>query len=77
MTKFFNKDRSNDTFSIQLPYLNKSGSPMCVEINQFDAENLVNSGTHKIISASDDYHVLTPIKTAATNVVFQLGCDPV
>lgn len=59
-------------YLLQLPYLNDNGAPVVVCIRKYDAENLRDNKTHKLL-ASDGVVVVTPIAAAVTNHAFQLG----
>jgi hypothetical protein len=61
-------------FSVQLPYLNDKGSPICIDTTHGYASSLVqHHKTHRLLQAEPGYYVLTPIVPARTGVVFQIG----
>ena len=64
---------TDTTYILQLPYLNDSGSPICVQIKGHNARSLRDRGTHRILDNGDGYFVVTPIMPAETNVTFQIG----
>ena len=70
MTHNFNRD--ND-YLIQLPYLNEMGNARVIGIQYYEASQLVESGSHKLLKADSHLYVLTPIKAAVVNHIFQVG----
>jgi len=71
------KYTSMNDYLLQLPYLNDEGSAIVVHIKWHDARQLVEAGTHHLLRADDGLYLVTPIKPAATNHVYQIGCDAV
>jgi len=71
------KYTSMNDYLLQLPYLNDEGSAIVVHIKWHDARQLVEASTHHLLRADDGLYLVTPIKPAATNHVYQIGCDAV
>jgi hypothetical protein len=63
-------------FLLQLPYLNDAGKPLCIGVSPHDADKLVRNGTHRTLHADGYLYVITPRVSAATDVAFQIGQDP-
>jgi hypothetical protein len=68
---------SKNDYLLQLPYLNESGSARVVTVRCYDAQQLVESGTHLLLRVDDGMYLATPIKAPAINHVYQIGCDAV
>jgi hypothetical protein len=68
---------SRNDYLLQLPYLNDEGSAIVVHVKWHDARQLVEADTHCLLRADDGLYLVTPIKPAATNHVYQIGCDAV
>ena len=68
---------SKNDYLLQLPYLNDEGSAIVVHVKWHDARQLVEADTHCLLRADDGLYLVTPIKPAATNHVYQIGCDAV
>lgn len=68
---------SKNDYLLQLPYLNDEGSAIVVHVKWHDARQLVEAGTHCLLRADDGLYLVTPIKPAATNHVYQIGCNAV
>jgi hypothetical protein len=68
---------SKNDYIMQLPYLNEDGKARVVTIRWYDARELVDDGTHRLLRADDGLYLVTPIKPAVTNHVYQIGCDAV
>lgn len=68
---------SENDYLLQLPYLNDSGSAYAADIKWYCAQALVEGGTHSLLRADDALYVVTPIKPAVTNHVYQIGSDAV
>ena len=68
---------SKNDYLLQLPYLNDNGSAHVADIKWYCAQGLVEGGTHRLLRADDNLYVVTPIKPAVTNHVYQIGCDAV
>ena len=61
-------------YILQLPYLNDSGAPVCVNIDRHDADRLRELKTHRHLTG-DGVVVVTPVQRAVTDHSFQLGCE--
>ena len=68
---------STNDYLLQLPYLNDSGNAYVADIKWYCAQSLVEGGTHSILRADDGLYIITPIKPAVTNHVYQIGCEAV
>jgi len=68
---------SKNDYLLQLPYLNDEGSAIVVHVKWHDARQLVEADTHCLLRADDGLYLVTPIKPAATNHVYQIGCNAV
>ena len=64
-------------YLMQLPYLNEDGRARVVTIDRYDARELVEAGTHRLLRADADMYVVTPIAAPVTNHVYQIGQAPV
>ena len=68
---------SKNDYILQLPYINDSGNARVVDIKWHDARELVEAGSHQLLRADDGLYLVTPIKPAAVNHVYQIGCEAV
>lgn len=68
---------SKHDYIMQLPYLNDDGKARVVTIRWYDARELVDAGSHQLLRADDGLYLVTPIKAAAVNHVYQIGCEAV
>lgn len=68
---------SKNDYIMQIPYLNEEGRARVITIRWHDARELVEAGSHRLLRADDGLYLVTPIKPAATNHVYQIGCDAV
>ena len=68
---------SKNDYIIQLPYVSDSGHAFVADIKWYSAEELVSAGTHRLLRADDGLYLVTPIKPAVTNHIYQIGCDAV
>jgi hypothetical protein len=68
---------SKNDYLLQLPYVNDIGHAHVVDIKWHNAEELVSAGSHRLLRADDGLYLVTPIKPAVTNHVYQIGCDAV
>jgi hypothetical protein len=71
------KYTSMNDYLLQLPYLNDEGGAIVVHVKWHDARQLVEADTHCLLRADDGLYLVTPIKPAAVNHVYQIGCDAV
>ena len=71
------KYTSINDYLLQLPYLNDEGSAIVVHIKWHDARQLVAADTQCLLRADDGLYLVTPIKPAVTNHIYQIGCDAV
>ena len=71
------KYTSTNDYLLQLPYLNDEGNAIVVHIKWHDARQLVEADTHHLLLADKGLYLVTPIKPAVTNHVYQIGSDAV
>jgi len=68
---------SAHSYIMQIPYVNEDGKARVVNIEWYDARELVDAGTHRLLRADVGLYLITPIKPPVVNHTYQIGCDAV
>ena len=68
---------TKNDYIMQLPYLNEDGKARVVTVRWYDARELVEGGSHRLLRADDGLYLVTPIQPAAVNHIYQIGCEAV
>ena len=68
---------SKNDYIMQIPYLNEEGRARVVTIRWYDARELVEDGSHRLLRADDGLYLVTPIKPPVVGHIYQIGCEAV
>ncbi len=72
MTELELNRASDSQFMMQIPYINKEGTPRVIETTFGDARMLVRAKSHKAIKMDESCVLVTPIKAPIPGLFYRI-----